>query len=80
VGSVPIPCTVAFTVVKNNSDQGDGERVTVNIPFGSENPVISHLQRAVFEGKEWSGLNELEVAIVQSSSTATFDYLVYRQH
>jgi hypothetical protein len=75
VGSVPIPRTVAFTGVKNNLDQGDGERVTVNIPFGPENPVLSHLQRAVFEGKEWSGLNKLEVAIVQSSSTATLTVL-----
>jgi hypothetical protein len=75
VGSIPVSCIVAFTGVRNSLEQGDGERVTVNIPFATENPILSHLRRAEFEGEEWTNLNKLEIAIVQSSSTDTLTVL-----
>jgi hypothetical protein len=66
--SLPVPCTIAFTGIKNGDD---ARRTTVNIRFNPQNPLKSSLGKATFEGEEWTDLTKLKLAVVQSTPTAT---------
>ncbi|KAK5105793.1 hypothetical protein LTR62_002155 [Meristemomyces frigidus] len=76
VASVPVACTVAFTAFQ----VGNSEAVaTVNMQFNPTNAVVSKMTKADFSGQwfsDFSNLERVEIAVVESASTATLTGLL----
>ncbi|KAK3679523.1 hypothetical protein LTR78_001084 [Recurvomyces mirabilis] len=76
VASVPLECTVAFTAYKVGSDV---PFATVNQQFNPTNAVISKMSKADFGGQylsEFSGLDRVDISVVQSAGTSTLTALL----
>ena len=73
VAGVPQQCTIAFTAYKKGSAGKPFQ--TVNKQFNPTNKVLSDMRRADFPSS-WTGLEKVEVAVVQATSTEPLNALL----